>query len=290
MSLLISLVVSMYMHCAVELPDSIRRKLQDEVFFSKCVDFIFDSPCDTAHAFSNVHKGGFVCKFGKQIAVKNQKGENLGNMSFFALNSNPSSRNDPNRVNENNVALDFDKRKTKYDDSYDDTHSIYHINIHWGETMHTGERPYICSHEDLVEVNFTGVVAKASGSNEKYPPNYAFQGSFWHSNKPFTLPCFLWFEFPVPIRVVKYSFTSRPDDGKLAVKDGPSKYSFWGSNHTDCSQETSRVVLQEDNSGTPFSSDNKTKTKHIPRSNFYRCYGFTVTDVPGRDHKGQYIT
>ncbi|CAL4174392.1 unnamed protein product, partial [Meganyctiphanes norvegica] len=147
-------------------------------------------------------------------------------------------------------------------------------------------------HEDLVEVNFTGAVPKASNSGSNFPPINAITNSFWHNNSPYEVPCSLWFEFPVPIRVVKYSFTSRfrPNDPvELTVTDGPSKYSFWGSNHYDCSQETSRVVLHEDNFGTPFKITNKPKTKRIQHKDFFRCYGFTVTDVPGRIYQDKYI-
>ncbi|CAL4079796.1 unnamed protein product, partial [Meganyctiphanes norvegica] len=150
--------------------------------------------------------------------------------------------------------------------------------------------PMICEKpEDLIEVSFTGVLPKASSSISGWPPSNAIGNSAWHNSSPYVVPSSLWFEFPVPIRVLKYSFTSRVDHVDYVVPDGPSKYFFWGSNHNDCSQETSRVVLYEDNSGTPFERTNKPKTKRISHSDFYRCYGFTVTDVPGRIYNGKHI-
>ncbi|CAL4075669.1 unnamed protein product, partial [Meganyctiphanes norvegica] len=142
---------------------------------------------------------------------------------------------------------------------------------------------------DLSEVSFTGVLAKASSNYPSWTASNAIGNSAWSNGSPYVVPSSLWFEFPVPIRILIYSFTSRVDRVDLAITDGPSKYFFWGSNHNDCSQETSRVVLYEDNSGTPFERTNKPKTKRISHSDYYRCYGFTVTDVPGRNHNGQDI-
>ncbi|CAL4100483.1 unnamed protein product [Meganyctiphanes norvegica] len=148
----------------------------------------------------------------------------------------------------------------------------------------------ITSHHDMymLEVSFptSGGIAKASSSHETTPPMNAFISSgYWHSRSPYTVPQSLWFEFTEPIRVVKYSFTSNDEERYIAT-DGPSKYIFWASNHSDCSEESLWVILKEDNSGIPFKISNAPKVEYINNSQFYRCYGFKVTDVPGRSPGG----
>ncbi|CAL4202463.1 unnamed protein product, partial [Meganyctiphanes norvegica] len=94
------------------------------------------------------------------------------------------------------------------------------------------------------------------------------------------------YEFQQVLRVVKYSFQGRMDSccASHIAPNGPSRYEFWGSDDTDCSNTETRVTLIEDNSGTPFTIENIPKVGDVDNLHSYRCYGFTITATPGNLH------
>ncbi|CAL4065653.1 unnamed protein product, partial [Meganyctiphanes norvegica] len=137
---------------------------------------------------------------------------------------------------------------------------------------------------NLKEIDFGSIGGKAGATSfygDCCTPAKGFHGPEWHSGKS-TLPQALWFHFDQPIKVVLYSFNSRPTDQVNLKADGPSKYAFFGSNSTDCSDQSSWVVLKEDTSGTPFSVKYASRTEYVNHPDVYSCYGFKVIDVPGR--------
>ncbi|CAL4130272.1 unnamed protein product, partial [Meganyctiphanes norvegica] len=124
----------------------------------------------------------------------------------------------------------------------------------------------------------------------KRPPN------IWHSEKDIELPQSIWYQFPKPLKIVKYSFMSRKDSKmekdslKNVIPDGPTKYEFFGSNAHDCSNESEWITLYNDTSGLPFNSTIHTKIEEIDNDQNYQCYGLRINDVPGKRNSDNYVS
>ena len=106
---------------------------------------------------------------------------------------------------------------------------------------------------------------------------------FWHSSSG--VPQALWAGFAVPVPMVKFSFQTNPD----SIRDGPTKYDFFGSNSADCSDQSSWKTLFEDNSGTSFTHGSTPKTQVVSGNESFSCYGFNVKAVHGRSDGKKYV-
>ncbi|CAL4186575.1 unnamed protein product, partial [Meganyctiphanes norvegica] len=134
------------------------------------------------------------------------------------------------------------------------------------------------------EIDFSLAKVDASTCDTYYGPvKYAFmseENKHYHSD--IGVPQTIWHGFAIPVSLVKYSFQSRSE--RHTIEDGPTKYTFFGSNSNNCSDDSSWTILVKDESGLPFTSENTPKTEMIPGNNSFTCYGFLVLAVGGRSY------
>jgi len=134
----------------------------------------------------------------------------------------------------------------------------------------------------LEKVDFGSIGGEAGSTSEYtgdgngvYAASKAFSGNgFWHSGVKLSAgPQSLWYKFPAPMNVQKFSFGTRGDNAKLGPTYGPSKYIFWGSNGNECSDASTWETLFENDSGTAFEAE---AVHEVNNAEFYQCYGFHV--------------
>ena len=103
------------------------------------------------------------------------------------------------------------------------------------------------------------------------------------------VPQSIWYKFHSPMLVRRFSFKSRNGSYTTTVSDGPTKYSFFGSNGPDCSDNSTYVILFEDHPGTPFTIENIPKIGDISNPREFLCFGFKVFDTDGRSGKMEFV-
>ncbi|CAL4186573.1 unnamed protein product, partial [Meganyctiphanes norvegica] len=131
-----------------------------------------------------------------------------------------------------------------------------------------------------LNLNIIGPRATSSFGVESPESGFGISDNTWWSSKD-TLPQAVWYQFPIPVVVTKYSFRTRSDS--FMVENGPSKYEIFGSNASDCSDQASWITLLQENSDKPFTSKNDPKSGYILNPKSFLCYGIKVINCPGND-------
>ncbi|CAL4064913.1 unnamed protein product, partial [Meganyctiphanes norvegica] len=152
----------------------------------------------------------------------------------------------------------------------------------------------ITSDTDIYEIDFMKIRGDEGATSESEDGKNTAHNAFgyhkltylyWSSKKNVNLsskPEAVWYQFPVPIKIIKFAFQSyrRNFHEYYAKNYGPTKYEFFGSNSTNCSDQSSWETLFVDDSGTPFNSSEHVKMETLDNKKGFRCYGFKVNEVP----------
>ena len=133
-------------------------------------------------------------------------------------------------------------------------------------------------------ISFNGGEAGASSQHASdHGPDNAFQLGIWSGDYyPWAnlgaadFPHTVWYRFPKPVEVGKFSFSSRDDH---MVEQSPRKFDFVGSD--DC--ETWTAIQSYE---TEFTKLSETKEWTIPAGSriSFRCYGVRVAESGDTTH------